>query len=147
MSAPPVENDPEASSREVIRVVLVVLALVWAALTLVALTHYHVNQPLGEKSVTTNGHTYYGNPPALTLRERDPVSFVVIAITLVLGTVVASVDLVVRRVRRVRGWATGAVVAGADMIVFSLFGLLFGLATMGVAGALLVSAGMMSRRS
>lgn len=45
-------------------------------------------------------------------------------------------------------WAvlTLAVVAGADMIAFSLFGLLLGLATMGVAGALLLLAGTMSRR-
>jgi hypothetical protein len=141
-----VETDSEASSREVIRIVLVVAAIAWAILTLIALTRYHVDQPLGEKSVTTGGHTYYGNPPALTLRQSDPVSFFIIAITLVVGTLVATVDLVVRRLKRSRGWATGAVIAGADMIVFSLFGLLLGLATMGVVGALLVLAGTMSRQ-
>jgi hypothetical protein len=124
----------------------VVLAVAWAVLTLVVLTHYHVNQPAGETSVTTNGHTYYGHPPALTLRQKDPVSYSIIAITVVVGTIVATADLVVRRLKHRRGWATGAVVAGADMIAFSLFGLLLGLATMGVAGALLLLAGTMSRR-
>jgi hypothetical protein len=124
----------------------VVLAVAWAVLTLVVLTHYHVNQPLGETSVTTNGHTYYGHPPALTLRQKDPASYSIVAITVVVGTIVATADLVVRRLKHRRGWATGAVVAGADMIAFSLFGLLLGLATMGVAGSLLLLAGTMSRR-
>jgi hypothetical protein len=141
-----VDSEPEPSSRELIRILLVVMAIGWAVITVLVLTHYHVNQPLGEKSVTTNGHTYYGNPPALTLRQSDPISFLIIMIALILGTTAATVDLVLRRLKRSRGWATGAVVAGANMIVFSLFGLLLGLASMGVVGALLVLAGSMARR-
>ncbi|HEY1761093.1 MAG TPA: hypothetical protein VGG17_00740, partial [Acidimicrobiales bacterium] len=125
-----------ATKRAVRRDVLLGLAVVWAALVLVILTHYHVREPGSVKSITTNGHTYYGDPPALTLLESDPVSFVVITIAMGLGVVVGIVDLVVGKIRVRSGWGRGAVIAGVGMVLFSLFGLLFGPATVGVDGAL-----------
>ncbi len=100
----------------------------------------------GMTRITTNGHTYYGDPPALTLLERDPVSFSIITIALGLGLLVALVDLEVRRIRDLSGYGVGAVFAGIGMIVFSLLGLLWGLATVGVDGALVVLAGLILRR-
>lgn len=120
------------------------LALLWAIVVVVILARYHVPEPLGATSVITNGHTYYGNPPALTLPESDPVSFAVITITMGLGVVVGIGDLVVRKLRRVTGWGHGAVVAGIVVILMSVFGLLLGLASIGVDGALIILSGMPS---
>jgi hypothetical protein len=130
------------TKRAVRRDVFLGIAIAWAALVLVILTHYHVPEPAGVRSITTNGHTYYGNPPALTLLESDPVSFVVITIAMGLGIVVGLVDLVVGKIRDQSGWGRGAVIAGVGMVLFSLFGLLFGLATVGVDGALVVLSGV-----
>lgn len=110
------------------------------------MARYHINEPVGMTSITTNGHTYYGDPPALTLLERDPVSFSIITIALGLGLLVALVDLEVRRIRGLSGFGVGAVFAGIGMIVFSLLGLLWGLASVGVDGALVVLAGLLLRR-
>ncbi len=110
------------------------------------MARYHINEPVGMTSITTNGHTYYGDPPALTLLERDPVSFSIITIALGLGLLVALVDLEVRRIRGLSGYGVGAVFAGIGMIVFSLLGLLWGLASVGVDGALVVLAGLLLRR-
>ena len=110
------------------------------------MARYHINEPVGMTSITTNGHTYYGDPPALTLLERDPVSFSIITIALGLGLLVALVDLEVRRIRGLSGYGVGAVFAGIGMIVFSLLGLLWGLASVGVDGALMVLAGLLLRR-
>jgi hypothetical protein len=120
------------------------LALLWAIVVVVVLARYHVPEPLGATSVTTNGHTYYGNPPALTMPESDPVSFAVITITMGLGVVVGIGDLVVRKLRSVSGWGQGAVIAGIVVILMSLFGLLLGLASIGVDGALIILSGMPS---
>jgi hypothetical protein len=120
------------------------LALLWAIVVVVVLARYHVPEPLGATSVTTNGHTYYGNPPALTMPESDPVSFAVITITMGLGVVVGIGDLVVRKLRSVSGWGHGAVIAGIVVILMSLFGLLLGLASIGVDGALIILSGMPS---
>jgi hypothetical protein len=124
----------------------VLVALAWAALILVALARYHINEPSGMTSITTNGHTYYGDPPALTLLERDPISFSIITMGLGLGLFVALVDLEVRRRRDLSGYGVGAVCAGIGLILLSLLGLLFGLATVGVDGALLILAGLILRR-
>lgn len=110
------------------------------------MARYHINEPVGMTGITTNGHTYYGDPPALTLLERDPVSFSIITIALGLGLLVALVDLEVRRIRGLSGYGVGAVFAGIGMIVFSLLGLLWGLASVGVDGALVVLAGLLLRR-
>ncbi len=122
--------------------VLLGLALLWAILVVVILARYHVPEPLGATAVTTNGHTYFGNPPALTLPESDPFSFAVITVTMGLGIVVAIGDLVVRKMRNITGWGNGAVVAGVVVILMSVFGLLWGLASVGVDGALLILSGM-----
>jgi small-conductance mechanosensitive channel len=135
-----------STTRQVLGTVVVLVALAWAAIVLIGVTRYHINEPVGMTAITTNGHTYYGDPPALTLFERDPTSFVFIAVALGLGLITAVVDLAVRKIRRLSGVGLGAIIAGVVLIVLSLLGLLFGLATVGVDGALLVLAGLILRR-
>ncbi|HTT59675.1 MAG TPA: hypothetical protein VMF33_06470 [Acidimicrobiales bacterium] len=125
---------------------MVALAIGWAVVIVIAMSRYHINEPLGVRSVTTNGHTYYGDPPALTLRQRDPASCSVITVALGLGLLTALIDLIVRKLPRVGGVGVGALIAGLALMVFSLLGLLLGLVTVGVDGALLVLAGLLLRR-
>lgn len=128
--------------RIAVRYSFMMLAILWAVVVVVILVRYHVPESPGVRSVTTNGHTYYGHPPALTLLERDPVSFVVITIVVCAGNLVGAHDLALRRARRTSSLGYGAIVAGAVMIFVSLLGLLFGLATVGVDGALLIVSGL-----
>lgn len=127
--------------------VLLGLAVLWSGVAIGVLVGYHVPEPLGMASITTNGHTYFGNPPALTLFERDPVSFAVITVTLGVGLLVAFIDLIVRNIQHASRTGTGAIIAGAFVLLVSLFGLLLGLVGVGVVGGLLIASGLTSRRS
>ncbi len=107
---------------------------------------YHVGEPSGMTSITTNGHTYYGNPPARSLFERDPVSFATVSGPLGAGLLVATSDMVARSLQRTSRSGTAAIVAGAVVVLISLFGLLIGLAGVGVVGVFLIASGVTSRR-
>ena len=96
-------------------------------------------------SVTIGGHTYTGNPPALTLFQRDPASFVTIAVVVVAALLVAGADLSVRSLQRSSRACGGAIAAGGALALFSLFGLLWGVASLGVIGILLVLSGLRVR--
>jgi hypothetical protein len=122
------------------------LAIAWSAVAVVVLLSYHVAEPLGMKSITTNGHTYFGNPPALTLFQRDPVSFVIIVLVLGVGVLASTVDMAIRVGQRTT--RAGGVAIGAGVLVFliSFFGLLVGVASIGVVGILLVLSGLPARR-
>lgn len=117
------------------------LAFVWALLIVAVCLRYHVPEPNGVRSITTNGHTYDGNPPALTLLERDPVSFAAIVVALGAGLVVATTDVALRTIQRSTRVCVAAVVIGVVMVAFSFFGLLLGLASLGVVGTLLALSG------
>jgi len=72
------------------------VAVPWPGSTVVGRSHsgpapLHVPEPKGVLSVTINGRTYLGNPPALTLFQKDLVSFVTVAIVLGTGLLVATV--------------------------------------------------------
>jgi len=113
-------------------------ALVWATLTIFVATRYHLAQPRGETSVTLNGHTYVGNPPSLTLRQRDPVSFSFIVIALAAPLVIGIGDLALRVVHQATRPGYASVIIGGLAGLFSLFGLLWGVASIGVVGLLIV---------
>ena len=121
------------------------LAVAWAAIAVVALASYHVAEPAGVLSITTNGHTYFGHPPALSMYESDPISFFTIVITLGAGLVVGGVDLAVRTVRKSGRMGVASVVAGSVLILVSVLGLLFGLLGIGVVGVLLIFSGHSGR--
>ncbi len=128
------------------RWVFLSLALVWSAVTVGVCLRYHVPESSGVTSVTTNGHTYTGHPPALTLYQRDPISVMNIVIALSAGRLVATVDLVIRAIQRTNRVGGGAVTIGVLVILFSLFGLLLGVSSLGVVGALLILAGLPIRQ-
>lgn len=122
------------------------LALLWSGVAIAVLLGYHVPEPHGMTSITTNGHTYVGDPPALTLSQRDPVSFVTSAVTLGAGLLVGLIDLSARHIQRTSRLGIGAIVAGAAVLLVSLFGLLLGLLGVGVVGGLLIVSGLPQRR-
>ena len=126
---------------------LIVLAVLWSGVAVAVLLEYHVPEPLGMTSITTNGHTYVGDPPALTLFERDPVSFVTIAVTLGMGLLVGLIDLIVRSNQHNARVGLVAIVGGSLVLLVSLFGLLLGLLGVGVVGILLIASGLPQRRS
>ena len=143
-----VQDEKQASRGGVTanRLTFLCLAIAWSVVAVVVLLSYHVAEPLGMKSITTNGHTYFGNPPALTLYQRDPVSFVIIALVLGVGVLASSVDMAIRVGQR--AIRAGGVAIGAGVLVFlvSFFGLLVGIASIGVVGILLVLSGLPARR-
>src|ERR1019366_995560 len=126
--------------------VFIGLALLWSVVAVAVLLGHHIAEPIGVLSLTTNGHTYFGNPPSLTLFQRDPISFINVVIVLVVGLVASMIDLVVRIVRHSQRPGTVAVIAGVAVVLFSLFGLLWGLASIGLVGVLLVFSGLPTRR-
>ena len=48
---------------------LLFLATLWTLLIVVVVFWYHVAEPTGVLSIIVNGHTYTGNPSALSLFE------------------------------------------------------------------------------
>jgi hypothetical protein len=124
------------------RCVFLGAAWLWAGGVIAFYLTYHLAQPRGVLSVNTGGHTYYGNPPTLTLNQQDPVSTKIVAIALGLTLLVAAVDLVVRTTRRMTGPGVAALLAGGMLMLFSLFGLLLGLAGIGTAGLLIILSGL-----
>lgn len=139
-----VQDEKQASRGGVTasRLTFLCLAIAWSVVAVVVLLSYHVAEPLGMKSITTNGHTYFGNPPALTLYQRDHVSFVIIALVLGVGVLASSVDMAIRVGQH--AIRAGGVAIGAGVLVFlvSFFGLLVGIASIGVVGILLVLSGL-----
>src|ERR1039458_6657332 len=119
-----------------------IVAVVWAVAVLIILTKYHLAEPLGVKSITVNGHTYVGNPPALTLPQRDVVSFAVMVIAMGVGLLLGIVDLIFRTLNNLNRWGFAAVVSGLLLILLSLFGLLIGFATVGIEGIFLTLVGL-----
>lgn len=117
---------------------LLLLATLWTLVIVVVVFWYHVAEPKGILSITVNGHTYTGNPPALTLFESDAVSAIDIVIAPAIGLLVGAASLEVRSRRRSSApWAVALIVGGC-VALFSLFGLLWGVASIGVVGVLVL---------
>lgn len=125
---------------------LLAFAFLWSGIAFAVLLGYHVPETIGMTSITTNGHTYVGNPPALTLFQRDSVSFVIIAVTLGAGLLISLTDLIVRSSQRASRFGNGAFAAGGAVLLMSLFGLVIGLVGVGVAGGLLIASGFPQKR-
>jgi len=116
------------------------VAALWALVCLVVAFTYHINQPIGVLSVTISGHTYTGFPPALTLFESDGASVLVIAGVVACALLMAVIDHKVRQRRNYGGPGIASAIVGVLLVAFSLFGLLWGLASIGVVGLLLIIA-------
>jgi len=115
-------------------------AAAWACIWFVAGVVYHINEPVGELSVTYNGHTYTGNPPAITLFERDKTWVLIMTVIVVVAILVSYIDVTVRGRRKYGGVGNASAIVGALLVAFSLFGLLWGLASLGVVGLFLILA-------
>jgi hypothetical protein len=122
------------------------LAVLWSCVAVAVLLGYHLAESLGMTSITTNGHTYFGNPPALTLYERDPVSLSIIVVTLCAGLLIGAIDLLARYRQRSARVGTAAIVAGAAVVLVSLFGLLLGILGVGFVGGFLIASGLTYER-
>ena len=114
------------------------LAVAWGLLTLVVIARYHLNQPRTETSITINGQTYRGSPISLTLSQSQPGLFKTMVLAVVGSLAVASGDLLLRVTHQQRRPGYGALAAGVVVALFSLVGLLWGVVSLGVMGALLV---------
>jgi hypothetical protein len=91
-------------------------------------------------SVTYDGRTYTGNPPATTLFERDRMWVFIMAVVVAVAILIAFIDVAVRGRRNVASVGIATAITGAVLVAFSLFGLLWGLASVGVVGLLLILA-------
>jgi hypothetical protein len=134
---------PTLSRRSVtLRWVWLGLAFAWVVVAVGVIYGYHIAEPKGVLSVNTGRHTYWGNPPALTLHERDPISFEIGLGFMGAVLIVGLVDLSVRTRRGMTRAGAGAIAAGALLVLYSLFGLVVGLLAIGSAGALVVLSGL-----
>ena len=130
---------------ERLRWVFLTLAALWMLVGVAVVVAHHVPEPSGELSVTVNGHTYLGNPPALTLEQRDPVSAAFVLGAMGVGVVVGFVDALTARHAHRASSGIASIIAGGLVVLFSLFGLLYGLASIGVVGALVIVSGIEGR--
>jgi hypothetical protein len=117
---------------------LLLLATLWTLLIVVVVFWYHIAEPRGILSITVNGHTYTGDPPALTLFESDAVSAIDIVIAPLVGLLVGAASLELRTRRRSSAPGAVALIVGGCVALFSLFGLLWGVASIGVVGVLVL---------
>jgi len=123
------------------RTVPLMMAWLWAGAVVTFYCGYHFAQPSSPWMVT-NGRTYYTHPPAQTLAQSDHVSAEIVTLALALGVGVGTLDLVVRLVRRMTAPGMASLSAGGILVLFSLFGLLRGLAGIGTAGLLVILSGL-----
>jgi|SRR5664280_235709 len=123
------------------RVIVLVAAWGWAAAVIAFYYGYHFAQPSSPWTIY-NGRTYYTHPAAQTLAQSDHVSAEIVTMALGLAVVMGTLDLIVRLVRRMPVLGVAAIIGGGLLMVFSLFGLLRGLAGIGTAGLLLILTGI-----
>jgi len=121
-------------------------AWLWAGGVIAFLLAYHFAQP-SSPFLVAGKHTYYTHPPALTLNQQDPASTKILTIVLGLTLLAGTVDLVIRTARRMTGPGVAALLAGGMLMVFSLFGLLWGLAGIGTAGLFVILSGLAMKTS
>ena len=121
---------------------LLTLATLWAVGVALFILRFHINEPHGVLTVTTGGRTFVGNPPALTLYERDGgiwiVALVLIGVVLLSG----ATELLVRTLRSSTGPGIAAMVAGGLLVAYSLFGLIYGFIGIGTVGVLVILVGL-----
>ncbi len=116
-------------------------AWLWAGAAVAFYDGYHFARP-SSPWAEYNGHTFYTHPPAQTLAQGDHASAEIVTIALCLAVGIGTLDLVVRLVRRMTAPGVAAFSAGGLLMLFSLFGLVLGLAGIGTAGLLVILSGL-----
>lgn len=129
------------------RWVALALGALWAVGVGLFIFGYHINEPVGELSVTTGGRTYVGNPPALSLYEKNGVTWEIALLLIGLVLVAGVTDLLIRTLRQSNGLGVLALAGGGLLILYSLFGLIYGLIGIGTIGILVVLVGLPMKRS
>jgi hypothetical protein len=118
------------------------LGALWAVGVGLFIFGYHINEPVGELSVTTGGRTYVGNPPALSLYEKDGATWEIVLLLIGLVFVAGVTDLLIRTIRQSTGLGVLSMAGGGILILYSLFGLIYGLLGIGTLGILVVLVGL-----
>lgn len=118
------------------------IASVWALGVASFIIGYHIDEPHGVLTISVGGRTYAGNPPALTLYQKDGViwEIALLMVGLVIG--LGAADLLFRTVRRLAVPGFVAIVAGGLLVAYSLFGLVYGLLGVGTIGVFVILAGL-----
>ena len=124
------------------RWIFLALATLWGVGVAFFIFGYHINEPSGVLTVTTGGRTFAGNPPALTLHERDGAIWEIALFLIGLVLMAGLADLLSRAGRRITGPGLLAVVAGGLLVLYSLFGLVYGLLGIGTIGILVILVGL-----
>ncbi len=132
---------PLRRSSVVWHVVTLAAAWLWAGAVVTFYYSYHFAQP-SSPWATYNGRSYYTHPPAETLAQGDHVSAEIVTIALGLAVFMGTLDLTVRLARRMPVLGVAATLAGGQLMLFSLFGLLRGLVGIGTAGLLVALSGV-----
>ena len=119
------------------RIAFLVTAWLWAGAVVAFYYGYHLALPSGPWAVS-DGHIFTTHPAAQTLAQGDHVSAEIVTTALALTVGIGTLDLVVRLVRRMSVPRIAALSVGSMLVLFSLFGLLRGLAGIGTAGLLVI---------
>ena len=114
------------------------IALFLFALELYIFLNYHVSEGRGVTSVVINGHTFIGNPPAVTFSERDPVSFLIVVLTMSSAVLISLIDLIFRYFSNPTWSGKPSLIVGSIIILISLRGLIWGFLSLGVIGIFIV---------
>lgn len=126
------------------QVVALAAAGIWSLIVIAGVYFYQLpGKRLLWKEIVTPGHPtqyIYFVTPAKSLYERDAASAMILTIALAVALLVAATDLALRIERRTHGYGVVALVSSAVLFVFSLFGLLWGVALIGpIAGLIALS--------
>ena len=143
----------EARTRqaEKIRWVFLVLAALWMLVVVVVVATYHLSAgpPTIWKSVCPTPDrcvNYFTHPRALSLLERDPVSGAFVLGAMAVGVLVGFADAMMAARSRQGSSGVASIIAGVLVVLFSMFGLLYGIASIGLVGLLIVLSGLEGRK-
>ncbi len=121
------------------------MASSWTLGVAIFIFGYHIDEPHGVLTVNVGGRTYAGNPPALTLYEKDGVIWEIALFIVGFVILLGAADLLYRTIRRLTVPGIAAIVAGGLLVAYSLFGLLYGLLGLGTIGVFVILAGLPMR--
>jgi len=121
---------------------LIAIASLWALGVAIFVFGHHIDEPRGVLTINIGGRTYAGNPPALTLYQKDRVTWEIALFLVGIVILLGAVDLLFRTIRRLTVPGVVAMVAGGLLVAYSLFGLLYGLFGLGSIGVLVILAGL-----
>jgi hypothetical protein len=129
----------EPSGSSLARWLCLVVGVLWGLAALLVVLCLHVNPD--------NLRDVHGQSVFRTVYARDPGLWVANFVGIGSAIVLAAVELAVRTQRKSRTPGVVAIVLGALLCVYSLFGLLYGIAAVAPIGVMLIASGRaMARR-